>query len=535
MMCNMMPCDDPFYGVTWSNCSARCAGGMRSRQTKTNPIVAQEIACNMHSCDPVKGDCKAEVIFLLDSSASYGALNWFIQKQFVMDVVQSLKVGADQTRVGVISFSSLARYDIYPGQYANTPDLLSAIWDIDYMAGDTNFPSGLVEMRKMFERFDPELTLRMAREAANDRIDVFVIGVNSDMGPRIAAIASDPALVFTSESFDVVEGLAQSMIDTICKVGNCSMCDYTNGQIWLPDSVNCHMFYLCEKIGDAEYRKHHMTCGDLWWQQDIHTCVRSPPDGCEVNVSVKTYVPVSTSEAPCPYEPVPGSDGYFSVIGSPNDLYRCLEGMVFFPPSCVCVPVSEIKPMCSDDLLLYFSYEDHYNDVTCHQAVATQYGQGVERRFDPMRKGIVACFSGQTHFEVAFLRTWFAENHVSKFSIAVWYKRHGDLFPKAAIANNNNCQQRAGFSLSCVSSAATGSIMTDVPITLSPVEVNDDDWHHAAWVYDGLSLRLYIDGVLMVQQGASGYMQNNDAPMHIGNDCNGDYFIGCLDEVRSRV
>ena len=43
---------DPFYGVTWSNCSARCAGGMRSRQTKTNPTVTQEIACNMHSCDP---------------------------------------------------------------------------------------------------------------------------------------------------------------------------------------------------------------------------------------------------------------------------------------------------------------------------------------------------------------------------------------------------------------------------------------------------------------------------------------------------
>ena len=64
------------------------------------------------------------------------------------------------------------------------------------------------------------------------------------------------------------------------------------------------------------------------------------------------------------------------------------------------VASSSVKPMCSDDLLLYFSYEDHYNDVTCHQAIATQYGQGVERRFDPMRKGIVACFSGQTHFEV---------------------------------------------------------------------------------------------------------------------------------------
>ena len=76
----------------------------------------------------------------------------------------------------------------------------------------------------------------------------------------------------------------------------CRLCDFTHGQIWLPDTANCHMFYLCEKVKVGEYRKQHMTCGDLWWKQEIHTCVRSPPEGCDVNVAVNTYVAPSTSE-----------------------------------------------------------------------------------------------------------------------------------------------------------------------------------------------------------------------------------------------
>ena len=62
--------------------------------------------------------------------------------------------------------------------------------------------------------------------------------------------------------------------------------------------------------------------------------------------------------------------------------------------------VAEVIPQCEDDLLLYFPYEKHFNDVTCHQAIATQYGTGVSIQFDAERNGNVACFTGETHFEV---------------------------------------------------------------------------------------------------------------------------------------
>lgn len=67
---------------------------------------------------------------------------------------------------------------------------------------------------------------------------------------------------------------------------DCHLCDFTKGQIWRPDPLNCHRFYICEPMGDVdgdgvsdvgEYRIQHMTCDELYWDQDLHTCVVVKP------------------------------------------------------------------------------------------------------------------------------------------------------------------------------------------------------------------------------------------------------------------
>ena len=67
-------------------------------------------------------------------------------------VTVSLQVGADDTHIGVISFSTKARQDISLRQYNKTSDLTSAIWDIDYMAKATNFIDAIQSMQLMFKR-----------------------------------------------------------------------------------------------------------------------------------------------------------------------------------------------------------------------------------------------------------------------------------------------------------------------------------------------------------------------------------------------
>ena len=58
---NILPVDtvvfrfvpDPFSGTKWSECSAGCGGGIRSRVVNEG-ITTQRISCNTQSCEPGK-------------------------------------------------------------------------------------------------------------------------------------------------------------------------------------------------------------------------------------------------------------------------------------------------------------------------------------------------------------------------------------------------------------------------------------------------------------------------------------------------
>ena len=63
-----------------------------------------------------------------------------------------LKVGKSQTRIGMVSYSNMARSDFFLGQYFEISEILPLIWAMDYMAGLTNTADGIDEMREMFRQ-----------------------------------------------------------------------------------------------------------------------------------------------------------------------------------------------------------------------------------------------------------------------------------------------------------------------------------------------------------------------------------------------
>ncbi len=80
------------------------------------------------------------------------------------------------------------------------------------------------------------------------------------------------------------------------------------------------------------------------------------------------------------------------------------------------------------------------------------------------------------------------------------------------------------------------------------IEVNSGDrvmtpgrWHHAAGVFDGKEIRLYLDGEVVDRSKAEGKRTKNDLPLYVGADVKGDggmesLFVGSIDEVRiSRI
>jgi LruC domain-containing protein len=60
----------------------------------------------------------------------------------------------------------------------------------------------------------------------------------------------------------------------------------------------------------------------------------------------------------------------------------------------------------------------------------------------------------------------------------------------------------------------------------------DTDWHHMAAVYDGSSMKLYLDGKLMAEKPKSGNLNSSNAPVFIGSLTSSNYFSGQVDEVR---
>lgn len=66
------------------------------------------------------------------------------------------------------------------------------------------------------------------------------------------------------------------------------------------------------------------------------------------------------------------------------------------------------------------------------------------------------------------------------------------------------------------------------------VNVNDDQWHHVAGVYDGSKVYLYIDGVLDSFEDASGIIDDSTYEVYIGENAeNSDReWEGVIDEVR---
>ena len=67
----------------------------------------------------------------------------------------------------------------------------------------------------------------------------------------------------------------------------------------------------------------------------------------------------------------------------------------------------------------------------------------------------------------------------------------------------------------------------------SGVALNDNAWHHAAGVYDGSVVKLYIDGSLVATSGAQvGTITNAGDNTRIGKSSDQGYYAGLIDDVR---
>ncbi|KAK2173994.1 hypothetical protein NP493_837g01005 [Ridgeia piscesae] len=334
---------------------------------------------------------------------------------------------------------------------------------------------------------------------------------------------------------------------------DCRRCNYTKGQVWFPDPKNCHLYYICDKIdrmdGSWYFRVYHPTCGQLFWDQDRLTCVRSVPKNADCDIGdVVTWDPPSTTYAPCPYKRM-ADPRFFQSKDNDLEIFQCTVGFEFFDSDdpCTCIPVKAIDPTCDNELLLHFPYEIDFDDITCHKAKGYSYGQDgghVKIVYDNDRQENVAEFDGKSRIEVPFMRNWLQDQNQQAWTVTAWVKREQGPYDYVGIVDNGDCKDSASFLLygnvESGNAVAYGGIAANsgFPATVTGSYVMPyNAWVQLGVVYNGHDVKLYVNGVLqnVLTVPLGGAMLNTQNPLYIGMqgccDENPGYFKGRIDDV----
>ncbi|XP_071793850.1 uncharacterized protein [Asterias amurensis] len=184
-----------------------------------------------------------DLVFVLDGSGSVGVTHFETSKTFVKHVVDFFKIGSDDTRVGVIQYSSSVNIEFHLNQYTEKSSLQQAIANISYIGGGTETEAALNVM--VDEGFSvtngareleigiprvavvitdgrsqgPDRVRVPADRAREEGIQIFAIGVTSSINEaELNAIANEPhdTYVFEVSNFDAIPNIGATLQDKAC-------------------------------------------------------------------------------------------------------------------------------------------------------------------------------------------------------------------------------------------------------------------------------------------------------------------------------
>uniref|UniRef100_A0AAX7TAF6 VWFA domain-containing protein n=1 Tax=Astatotilapia calliptera TaxID=8154 RepID=A0AAX7TAF6_ASTCA len=256
------------------------------------------------------GTGPVDLVFLIDSSRSVRPHEFETMRKFMIDIINTLDIGLNATRVGVVQYSSQVRTEFTLKTHARLSNIVKAINQIIPLAQGTM--TGLAIRYMMNEAFTPEAGDRpkvpnvavivtdgrpqdrvaeVAAEAREKGIEIYAVGVARADMTSLRAMASPPFEdhVFLVESFDLIHQFGIQFQDKLCGVDLClesdhgceHICESTPGSyhcLCLPgytvndDGKTCAAIDLCAE------RKHN--CEQL--------CVSSPGSfTCDCNKGYK--------------------------------------------------------------------------------------------------------------------------------------------------------------------------------------------------------------------------------------------------------
>uniref|UniRef100_A0A8C5WN44 Collagen alpha-3(VI) chain n=1 Tax=Laticauda laticaudata TaxID=8630 RepID=A0A8C5WN44_LATLA len=180
---------------------------------------------------------KRDIVFLLDGSANVGNTNFPYVRDFLVNLVNSLVVGIDDVRIGVVQFSENPKTEFFLNSFLTKADVLSRLRQLRLQGGsilNSGAALDFVRSNHFIEaggsRKDenvPQVLVFLAagpsadafQDAANAlaraRVLTFCVGVRNAKLAELQQIAFNPQIVYFKDEFSSLPALSQEMISPL--------------------------------------------------------------------------------------------------------------------------------------------------------------------------------------------------------------------------------------------------------------------------------------------------------------------------------
>ena len=224
---------------------------------------------------------KVELVFLVDSSASVGAENFFNELKFVKKLLADFTVYSDAARVAVVTFSSKNRVVRHIDHLSSSPAWQSEDLErhkcrlleqelpaIGYTGGGTYTLGAILEAQAVLEEARPDAVKAVflitdgysnggdprpaAKRLREQGVRLFTFGIRNGNVKELFDMASEPAQEhsYIVDSFEEFEALARRALHEDLQTGS-----------YLPQRNRSACDRLCKEQTDCCHSSAECTCG----------------------------------------------------------------------------------------------------------------------------------------------------------------------------------------------------------------------------------------------------------------------------------
>ncbi|XP_042243694.1 matrilin-3-like isoform X11 [Thunnus maccoyii] len=266
----------------------------RGSRTGTNNYLTQDRRTTDHG--GARLNCRnrpIDLVFIIDSSRSVRPAEFEKAKEFLQDMVDSLEVGPDDTRVGLVNYASTVQIEFLLKTHFDKSALKQALARIVPLSSGTM--TGMAIKTAMEKAFTVEAGARsgsttitkvaiivtdgrpqdkveeVSAAARASGIEIYAVGVDRADKMSLRLMASQPLddHVFYVETYGVIEKLTSKFRETLCGLDLCAQghdcqhicvstrdsysCKCNAGYVLNPDKKTCSLSDACAQGHDCQH------------------------------------------------------------------------------------------------------------------------------------------------------------------------------------------------------------------------------------------------------------------------------------------